>query len=363
MVVAKARAFGQYQSSSRERFSMKAPSLWLMLFITTGAFVIASPGCDDSVANNEQALPGVGPIGAGGAPFGGGGSAGGAGSAGSAGDPNGDPVGGAGSGNAAGAAGKGGAGGGGSSCPNTGAYHVRLANLIPSGEALEFCQKAQQDADFSKATRLVASLGDAAHTSLSFGDVTRRVELSGGVTLKIIKASDPDCSGTSLGNLELCFKEGDEYLLPILEGKTPSFVTVPADPAKNRLRFIHADVGEGPFDVGIADNSSLPAGLATVVLAGVAFGETGKAGVSNVGPILDTGYLEQTETSGMPPIGIALANTPDALLVAQLDLSSLGHSFTAFGVGKKGDPSYPLKALICDETAEKGALTPCVFAP
>jgi hypothetical protein len=210
----------------------------------------------------------------------------------------------------------------------------------------------------------MATLGDADHTTLAYGEVTRRVALSGGVTLKAITASDPDCTGAGLGQIDLCFQKDEDLLVGILEGVSPpTFTTVPPDPAKNRLRFVHAYVGAGALDVGIADNATLPAGLATVVLPGVTYGTTAKMGLSSVGPVLATGYLEQTETSGMPPIGIAPAGGTMDLLVAQLDLSTLGHSFTAFGIGRMADDGYPLKALVCDETKEVGALTACAVIP
>jgi hypothetical protein len=340
--------------------NMHKPSiLCFVVFLTCGAALMGSSGCDDNLAENEPALPGVGPIGAGGAPylsgFGGGGQAGG------------------GAGGASGAAGSeaGGAAGagGGGECAGTGKAKVRVANLLPKAGKVDVCARKASDADFSGAKRLVQALGDAQHNGLAYPELSRGFEVDGGGwVLKAIDAAAADCSAEALLEAPLCVDDKQDLSVLVLEGQITVFPNAGVTEG-NRLRLIHAYAGEGPLDIGLVDEGLEP-GLQDDTLipppifAGIGFGKTSPPGVTDQGfPILPEGYIDlPKDYEAAIPVGAAPAGSSAAMFTVTLDFASAkGRTMTAFAIGKKGDGGFPIKALLCEESKDAGVLASCTL--
>jgi hypothetical protein len=322
-----------------------------------------APGCNNSVVNDEPALPGAGPIGGGGPAAGLGGAAGAGGEAGASGA--GASAGAAGEAGAAGAAGEGGAagaGGGAPTCtPGSATATVRFANMLPRAGAIDFCLKPEADADFTTAKRVMSSLADPAHPSLAYKQMTRKVSLSsGGYALKAIDAAAADCTAEAVGTaVNICLKDGEDLTMPLLDGKLPSFSNRAVDPALIQLRFIHGIAGQGPLDVGTSDGGK-PAHIGIPVFTGIPFGATSPKTDGDF-PVNADGYVELMLLLGPTDVAVAPTGTnTDALFTVSIDLSALGVAVTAFGVGSLTDPAFPVEGVICDESVEDGALTGCI---
>jgi hypothetical protein len=336
-------------------------------FLACGAALMGAAGCDDTQAENEEALPGVGPIGAGGAPYLGGlGGAGGAGAGEGGASGAGAAGAGAGTAGASGAA-SGGAGAGGAACEGGGKARLRVANLVPRAGQLELCARKASAADFSDARRLVKELGDTTRSGLAFREVSKGFEIDGGGwVLKAIDAAATSCEAPGVYEGELCLNDQDDVSALAMEGQLLAVRN--AGPTEgNRLRFLHAYAGEGPLDVGLVDPGANTQSidddvlLAPPVFAALGFGQIAPAGVTDQGfPVLATGYLDlPLSYNSVIPVGAAPAGTTTVLFTVVLDFKEKGRTMTAFGVGKKGDPGFPFQAVLCDETKESGVLASC----
>ncbi|MCS6899318.1 MAG: hypothetical protein RMJ98_06505 [Myxococcales bacterium] len=323
-------------------------SLFFLIFLACGAALLASSACDDSIAENEAALPGVGPIGAGGAPFLGFGGSGGTAGTGGVG------AGGAETGGTAGSAGSIG------ECKGAGKGKIRVVNLLPKTGKLEVCARAATAADFSNAKRLVRELGDAQHDGLSFAESSRGFEVDGGAwVVKVIDAAAADCSADALLEGPLCVEDKSDTSLLLLEGKLAPFPNV-GPTEGNRLRFIHAYAGEGPLDVGLVDEVEgvlIPPPIFTAI----GFGETSPPGTTDQGfPILPEGYIDlPKDYNASIPVGAAETGSSKALFTATFDFSTKGRTMSAFATGKKGDAAFPAKVLVCEENKDIGVLASC----
>lgn len=317
----------------------------MIMLLTLGVMQASAAGCDDSKYENEPALPGAGPIGAGGAIYWGDGGGGGD----EAGGKGGDELGGEG--------GEGGEGGAGPACTGSGKVQLRMANLIPKVGKIEFCMRAAAAPDFSGAMRLAQSLGDAQHNGLSYPEVTKSFEVDGGSW--VVKAVDAAaaCDAEAILETSLCLKDKEDKILLAIEGQLLSLPNA-GKTEGNRLRFIHAYAGEGPLDVGLVDEGNI---LPPPVFSAVSFGKTAAGGVTDLGfTILDTGYLDLPKSyDSVVAVGAAVAGTSPALFTTTLDFTIKGRTSTAFAIGKKGDAAFPIKALLCEESKEEGVLAAC----
>jgi hypothetical protein len=326
---------------------MNRSHLSFLAFLACGAALLASSACDDTITENEAALPGVGPIGAGGAPFLGLGGAGG--------------TAGAGAGGVAGTAGQAGAGGsGGGECKGSGKGKLRVVNLVPRTGKLDVCARAADAADFSEAKRLVRGLGDAQHDGLTFSESTRGFEVDGGGwVVKVIDAAAADCSVEALLEGPLCVEDKQDTSLLLLEGKLAPFPNAGLTEG-NRLRFIHAYAGEGPLDIGLVDEVEGML-IPPPIFASIGFGETSPPGTTDQGfPILEQGYIDlPKDYNASIPVGAAEAGSSKALFTATFDFTVKGRTMSAFAIGKKGDAAFPVKVLVCEESKDVGVLASC----
>ena len=334
-----------------------APLCFAAVLLLGGASLAGAAGCDDAPDDNEAALPGVGPIGAGGAPDFGPGGAGGAGTAG---------AGGASGAGAGGASGQGGAAGG-PACAAGGEGRVRLAAMRARAGKVDVCAAAVPAggaADFATAARLVRALGDAAHDGLAFGEVASPSSLAAGTwSLKVIDAADADCAGAALATTEFCLTAVDDLTLVLLEDALTRFDNAAAT-GGNRLRFIHAYAGGPALDVGLTDPGTgelVPPAL----FVGLAYGTTAPAADSTFlgAPVLASGYLDLPADNDTPaaPVGAAPTGEAKALLATVVDLAPpKGRVLTAYAAGRKDDAAFALRGLLCDETKVSGALTTCL---
>src|SRR5262249_2098309 len=92
--------------------------------------------------------------------------------------------------------------------PTGGDASIRLLNLLPAPDAVDFCVKSSADAAYSRP--LLRSAGRQCPEGLSFKDVTRAVGLggvakpSGALTIDVlaVPASQHACKGTQLAELK-----------------------------------------------------------------------------------------------------------------------------------------------------------------
>ncbi|HEY5924107.1 MAG TPA: DUF4397 domain-containing protein, partial [Kofleriaceae bacterium] len=125
------------------------------------------------------------------------------------------------------------------------------------------------------------------------------------------------------------------------------------DPAKIKLRFIHASPGTPAVDVGIGTAAT---GWARV-FANVSFGK-----FATNSPMNARGYIETAPLSA--PVTARLANGTTDVLTVHASLAA-GSLTTAFAIGNKtGQHANPLRVLVCADNAPSlGLLTACVTAP
>ncbi len=324
-----------------------------LLVLASASFGVG--GCDDSTSDDEAALPGVGPIGAGGAPdLGGPGGAGAGGSAAGAGQ--------------AGMSGSSGQGGAGACATGGGDGKVRLAAMRARAGKVDVCAASTSPgagaADWATATRLVRALGDAAHDGLAFAEVASPSTLAAGpVTFRVIDAAAADCTGEPLAERDVCLAAGDDLTLVLLADSLAPFVNAPATDG-NRLRFIHAYAGGPGLDVGLADPDS-GVMIPPPIFTNITYGTTAPASAtSTLGPpVLASGYLDlpASDQTAAAPVGAAPTGQTASLLKTVVDLSPpKGRVLTAYAVGASGDASWALAGRLCDETKTQGALTTCL---
>lgn len=238
---------------------------------------------------------------------------------------------------------------------------MRLANLRPAAGKVDFCIKTASAADYTEATRVVTSLGDASHAGLAFKEVSRKVELpSGSYEAKAIDAA-LNCDAPALSPpVSLCLADAEVATTALFADQIKVFQDAPAVEKQLRLRFIHAIEGEGPLDVGVSDGES-PAHVLLTVFSAVAFASSAAEGTTPQGFVINQqGYMELTSALGSLAVAVAPTGSGNpALFEVTLDLNTFEVARTAYAVGSKSDPSFPPEAILCDEGATDGVLTSC----
>ncbi|HUS31773.1 MAG TPA: DUF4397 domain-containing protein [Kofleriaceae bacterium] len=238
---------------------------------------------------------------------------------------------------------------------------IRVAHLSPDAPAVDVCL-SQTGANRWQGP-LLASLG--APTGLSYPQITTyvsvpittydvRVVLAGASTCATPAVADtvgigvaPGISATiaALGDLA---RENDASLSdPGFRLK--AFVDdTTVDPAKAKLRFIHASPGTPAVDVGLGTSTSW-----SKVFANVAF-----SSVATNSPMNDRGYVETAPFTS--PVSARLVGSSADALVMHVQVTA-GSINTAFAIGgKSGSTTNPLRVLLCRDSAQPlGLLTTC----
>ncbi|MGA7118736.1 MAG: DUF4397 domain-containing protein [Polyangiaceae bacterium] len=251
-----------------------------------------------------------------------------------------------------------------SSCSQVGdsLSHLRVAHLSPDAPAVDVCLKSHASATWP-AKPLLNSLGASA--GLSYPQVTTYVDVPvDAYDVRIVLATATDCSAgavpdtsnvqvtaglsatvAAIGDLTVAGSDPAFSLKVFPDDRT-------VDPAKAKLRFIHASPSTPAVDVGVGTGASF-----MKLFADVAFGATAAAGAS----IDADGYLSTAPVSGVNVTARVANATTDALTVPGISLPA-GTIATTFAIGgKTGQATNPLQVLICTDSAPaNGVLTACL---
>jgi hypothetical protein len=236
---------------------------------------------------------------------------------------------------------------------------LRVAHLSPDAPAVDVCLSPAGSGAWSGP--VLEGAGAAA--GLSFGEVTRYLEIDGGsYDVRVVAATARDCAAPAVPDTSGVRVEGGETYTVAATGLAgagsgdTAFALVPfldeteAAAGKVKVRFIHASPGTPPVDVGVGSGASF-----TPVFDAVPFGEADE----DVGP---RGYFETEPLAGATLSARASGTTEDALVLEGVTLPA-GAVVTVFATGLLGgDP--PLAALVCpDDPGAAGALLSCAVLP
>lgn len=246
--------------------------------------------------------------------------------------------------------------------PVEGDAHVRFANLLPSGDAVDFCIRSSGHAYHRPVLR---GGGSACPTGFRYRDVSAPVAVDrGSVDVKMIAAGGT-CSAPAL--LERTDISVDTAVVTIVRvggrDTASSLLALSEEPTLDqtqvRLRFVHASAGSEPLYLGPTVGPSLPTAVASRMFGqSVPFGAVPQAGATAASVAVDErGYLLLPAESHQ--LGAAAEPSDSALLAFSLDPRAA--TYTLFAVGDRADAAYPRRGLLCDESATASSLLlPCV---
>jgi hypothetical protein len=238
--------------------------------------------------------------------------------------------------------------------------NIRIAHLSPDAPAVDVCLAPTGSNQW--AGPLLASLG--APTGLAYPQITAYVKIP--VTTydaRIVLAGATSCAqpavpdtvglGVATGISATIAALGDlqreEAALADPGFRLKAFIDdTTVDPAKAKLRFIHASPGTPAVDVGLGTSTSW-----TKVYSNVAF-----SNIATNSPMNDNGYVETTPFTS--PVSARLVGSSSDALVMHVSVTA-GSIATAFAIGgKTGSTTNPLQVLLCRDSAQPlNLLTTC----
>jgi hypothetical protein len=248
------------------------------------------------------------------------------------------------------------------SLPSEGDGRVRIANLVPDAQPVDFCVRPSGGA---YARPILRGGGLDCANGYKYEEISAAFAVPvGKIDLKTIPAG-LTCAAPALSEID-GVDVGSEATVTIArmggDGVTEQLRAFPeatAIDARNmKLRFVNAIPGSKPLYLGIAKDARLPTDVDTRLLTtAVPFGATPSSGdKSAVGTIDDAGYLVIAPNTY--ELGAAEDGAKKALLVAEIPAHAA--SFTLFAIGNPDDLAFPLRGLLCDETTKGALATPCV---
>jgi hypothetical protein len=281
---------------------------------------------------------------------------------------------------------------------------VRVANLAPTTDLVDVCLRASGASSWGQPIFLNggttptglrpgcasdAGLGAAGLPYGQFGVTVAFSAPAATVDVKMIPGGST-CDAAALGEgdgLTLATNAVTTLALIGGNGVNETVIALPeSDSTANldRFRLVHAAPGAGPLEFGIVEQPHLPATLTDPFLSEpIPFGGTLPSGdmatvsAASVGDngyvalITGTLYLGAALASGAdggsePTDGGADGGTPSgAPAILVYDTSSQSRTSTLYVIGIEGNPTYPLRALVCDEDASEASsssnplLLPC----
>jgi len=253
--------------------------------------------------------------------------------------------------------------------PAPGAVSLRLGNLMPDTQRVDFCVKPSEQSSFDGVLPLISSGGPACPRGLSYRDVTRSFGSDAGVyDIAVVPFDETTileqaCTGDPLSlvsSVELA--EGDTMSVVVL-GDAASGITVEVMPEAappteaTKVRFVHGLVGATNLDCGRCTAEDLPAEVTDVAFTDVPFGYSTQPGSTALGTVDEAGYLTlQPESSFI--FGVSRAGQAEAVMAKAAPLS-VGRAYTAFALGKLDDVRFPAELYLCDEQEADGIYAVC----
>lgn len=253
------------------------------------------------------------------------------------------------------------AGAGGAAAVKT--TELRVAQLSPSIEAVDFCLRREGDATFN-GPYLSAQLNEPA--GLLYGKVTKYVIIPEGTyTVRFVPAGQAKCDPALNGAVDVAslkLETGKRYtaaamgqIAPQDPNVQPFSVKLYADrtsiaAGKVSLTFIHASPDAPKVDVGLGTGADFKP-----IFTDVAFGEKGQAEGKS--------YFEadpmEANILTIRPSG----TTTDVLMIQGFALPA-GTIATTYAIGDVSGAPKPLAGLVCfDSDKPEGNFTKCTMTP
>lgn len=245
--------------------------------------------------------------------------------------------------------------------PLPGQASVRLANLVPDDQEVDFCLRKVGE---PWATAFMEGLGTQC-PSIKYPDMIRPRPLDAGRwDIKVI-AFGQGCEGSAVAeanNVDLVPNFVTTVVLMGGNGVPFRIVALPEVKLSkdSSLRFVNAvpDLDNALY-FSILNRGRMPAKAMSNLSGpdGVAFGAVLPEQASTlIGPVNEAGYLDYQSTEFN--VGASQKGGDDAVLAAVIPLSLRQTTLTAIGI--PGSYDYPVRGLLCDEAdVVSDMYTPC----
>jgi hypothetical protein len=233
-----------------------------------------------------------------------------------------------------------------------GLARVRVAHLSPDAPAVDFCLAPAGTQAFTGPVLA----GAGALNGIAYGKVTKYLEVEAQqYDVRLVNVGANDClRGLGPDSTNLPALPADAAVTIAATGKIAhgtgsaafqlrAFVDdASVDPARAKLRFVHASPGTPNVDVGLGGGL-----LFTPVFANTAYGDA-------------TAYADTAPLDGVEISARASGTTADVLAIKPASLPA-GTIATAFAIGELPGPeaAAPLAVLLCIDNKEHGLDTEC----
>ncbi|HPY18335.1 MAG: hypothetical protein BWY17_01761 [Deltaproteobacteria bacterium ADurb.Bin207] len=257
--------------------------------------------------------------------------------------------------------------------PTVGNASMRIGNLIPSLDRVEFCIKSANQT-WQDVKPILAGSGGGCPRGLAYRSLSAAFDVQAGV-YDVIAVHDPAtgsrpaCTVTPIAEAsQIVISEGETMSLLVF-GDSRSNASLRAlketksiGVNETTVRFLHALVGASSLDMGVGSADELPADIISPVFSSVGFAGIAEAGNTPTGRIDENGYLKLEVSGGV--IAFAVANNGStASFMVKSDKYDRGVSYSFFAAGRKGDRKFPPEIMICDEMKADGIYTRCGGLP
>jgi endonuclease/exonuclease/phosphatase family metal-dependent hydrolase len=252
--------------------------------------------------------------------------------------------------------------------PAGGNAKIRIANIKPDAQAVDFCVRSTGATDYGRpllrggGTACAPSSGAAGYV---YKDVSVPFTVTAGpVDIKTIPAG-LTCAAPALS--ETTANVGTDAVVTIVRtggGDAPEqLIAMAEEPTLEgtslRMRFFNGIVGSKPLYLGITKDGTLPTEVTARLLKNaVPYGTTPKTGDPGpTGPIDERGYFSM----GANPIALGAAEEGATKAVLVFFTTDHAATYTLYAIGTPADNAFPTRGLLCDESATPSGLTqPCV---
>jgi hypothetical protein len=245
-----------------------------------------------------------------------------------------------------------------------GTAFLRLGNLVPSDEHLDFCIKAADGSGFDGLRPVFVAAGTGCPAGLRYRDITMAFRTKpGSYDVRVVAGGAQACDVAVAELAGVRTVDNRTTTVLAFDGApgAPLLRQLPESPRsvnRSQVRFVNALAGPDRIDCGVADSPRRPASIQTPVFRDVKYGNAAPADESPIGAIDGNGYLVFTLHGATVPFAIAEPGDTEAL-VSLATTYRLSTSNTLFAVGHVGDTKYPPALWSCDENATEGVLATC----
>ncbi len=249
---------------------------------------------------------------------------------------------------------------------STGAGNLRLGNVVPSADRVDFCLKLSSKASYADARPVFASAGSSCAWGLEYKSITSLLGFAPDTyDIKAVRAGSSSCDGPAVAELRsaLVVEKQPAAVYLLGDGRKPPTLrryveSRPSGVVTSTFRFLHAAPDLGRLDFGITRTAKLPTTMQNVRVKDIGFAET----PAQSADIDENGYSTHQTAGGRFPYGIAPAGAPDAQLVVKRKVDT-GSSYTFFASGRTDTVDFPLEMWACDENKATGILAECSDSP